>query len=106
MSDVAESANAKLDQELQFFFEADPADGNRLYLYMYYEKDIDAANDGDLIVVYKQILLRDNSNADWKESGTYLGYAVVGDFYGGGNNGKSVRTVDAYSWKAGTIPTT
>lgn len=87
----------------RIFFEADPNDDNRLFLYMYYAKDIDAARVGDRITVYKQVIVRENSNAQWIESGTYLGYATVGDFYGGGNNGKSVRTVDAYSWKAGAL---
>lgn len=64
-----------------------------------------AARKGEQITVYKQVFVRENSNAVWKESGTYLGYATVGDYYGGGNNGKSVRTVDAYSWKAGALAT-
>ncbi len=102
MSDLAANANAKLDNTLQFFFEADPTNANRIFLYMYYEDTINAANMGDEILVYKQILLRGN-DGEWKENGTYMGRATVGYFFGGGNNGKDVLTVDAYSWKAGSV---
>lgn len=105
MSDVAESANAKLTEELQFFFEGDPNDDNRLFLYMYYAKDCTADNVGNSIRVFKQVLVCDSDGA-WKENGTYAGTATVGYFFGGGNNGKSVLTVDAYSWKAGDLPQT
>ncbi len=101
MSDLAASVNAKLDNTLQFFFEADPTNADRIFLYMYYEDALQAANIGEEISVYKQILLR-GSDGEWKENGTYLGRATVGYFFGGGNNGKDVLTVDAYSWKAST----
>lgn len=104
MSDVASQANAKLNNELEFFFEADPDSADRVFLYMYYADEIKAAQKGDQIVVYKQVMLRGEDD-EWAAGGTYLGYATVGDFYGGGNNGKTVRTVDAYSWKAGKLPT-
>lgn len=41
----------------------------------------------------------------WYADGTYVGHAVVGDYFGGGNSGKDVKTIDAYSWMAGDLPT-
>ena len=37
----------------------------------------------------------------WFADGTYIGRATVGEFFGGGKNGKDVLTVNPYSWKSG-----
>lgn len=105
MSAIAEFANSNLTDDLHFIFEADPDPAyrnTRMRLYMYYEHDIDAAADGENIVVYKQIVTMDDDGV-WHADGTYIGYATVGDYFGGGKNGKDVRTIDAYSWKAGEL---
>lgn len=103
MSSIAEQANAKLTSDLHFIFEVDPDpqhQSTRLRLYMYYQNDCDGAKEGDEILVYKQIISR-GSDGVWFADGTYIGRAEVGSFFGGGNSGKNVWTVNPYSWKAG-----
>ena len=107
MSAIAEFANTHLTDDLHFIFEAeaDPNHQNtRLILYMYYEHTIDSVPDGAEILVYKQIITR-GSDGIWFADGSYTGRATVGDYFGGGSSGKDVRTINAYSWKAGA-PTT
>lgn len=55
--------------------------------------------------MYKQVVVRD-ANDTWVENGSYEGRATLGYYYGGGNNGKDVLTVNAYSWKAGAPAST
>lgn len=100
MTDVANSANSKLTENLHFIFEADATNENRLFLYMYYEEDCTEDRIGSEILVYRQIVSRGEDGV-WHEDGTYIGRATVGYYYGGGKNGKDVLTVDAYSWKSG-----
>ena len=100
MSAVAEFANSNLTSELHFIFEVDPDpayQNTRLRLYMYYESDIDNANIGDSILVYKQIISR-GSDGVWFADGTYIGSATVGDYFGGGSAGKDVTTISPYTW--------
>ncbi len=100
MSAIASFANAKLTADLHFIFEVDPDPAyqeTRLRLYMYYGEDCENANDGDEIMVYLQIISRD-SNGVWFADGTYIGEATVGDYFGGGNAGKDVKTINPYSW--------
>lgn len=101
MSSVAQAVNKNLTNELQFIIEADREDPDKLYLYMYYASDCTRNTpNGTVILTYKQILKR-NSSGEWIEDGTYVGRATVGDYHGGGNNGKDVHTVSPYTWKAG-----
>lgn len=103
MTAVTQQANTKLTQNLHFIFEADPDpayQSKRMILYMYYETDIDDAVEGQEIMVYKQIVSRGNDGV-WFADGTYIGRAEVGDFFGGGNSGKDVWTINPYSWKYG-----
>lgn len=104
MSAIAEYANAKIaDDNIDFIFEAvdDPdLKETRLILYMYYGYECVTANMGQEIVTYKQIFTR-GSDGVWFADGTYIGRAVVGNFFGGGNSGKDVLTVNPYSWKYG-----
>ena len=104
MTDVATTANRNLTAELQFFFEADPQNRNRMFLYMYYKSDCTASKVGESILTYLQVVSRDE-NGVWYADGTYKGQATVGYFYGGGNNGKDVLTVNAYSWTATAVVT-
>ena len=100
MSAIATFANSKLTQNLHFIFEVDPDPAyqdKRMRLYMYYGTDIEAANDGDEIMVYLQIVSRDSKGV-WYADGTYIGEATVGDFFGGGNSGKDVKTISPYTW--------
>ena len=103
MTAVTQQANTKLTQNLHFIFEAapDPAyQSKRMILYMYYETDIDDAEEGQEIMVYKQIVSRGNDGV-WFADGTYIGRAEVGEFFEGGNSGKDVWTINPYSWKYG-----
>lgn len=106
MSAVAEYANSRLADEaddMHFIFEVDPDpeyQNKRMFLYMYYSYDCIEENTGKEIMVYKQVISRD-TNGVWFADGTYIGRATVGEFYGGGNNGKDVLTISPYTWKAG-----
>ena len=105
MSSIAEFANVKLTDELHFIFEADPDPeykNNRLMLYMYYGDECDSAQNGDRILVYKQIIIRGDDDV-WVASGTYIGSAVVGYYFGGGNSGKDVKTISPYTWVSGSF---
>ncbi len=102
MSAIATFANSKLSSNLHFIFEVDPDpayQNSRMRLYMYYGNDCENANAGDEILVYKQIVTR-GSDGIWYADGTYIGKATVGDYYGGGNSGKDVKTIDPYTWKS------
>lgn len=103
MSAISTFANSKLTANLHFIFEVDPDPAyqdSRLRLYMYYGDDCVNANNGDEIMVYLQIISRD-SKGIWFADGTYIGRATVGDYFGGGNSGKDVKTISPYTWKAG-----
>lgn len=100
MSAIAEAANINLTENLHFAFEADPDNNNRLYIYMYYGDECTTANTGSEILCYKQVVTR-GSDGVWFADGTYIGRATVGEFFGGGKNGKDVLTVNPYSWKSG-----
>ena len=97
MSSIAITVNQKLTNEVQFVLEADLNNSDRMYLYMYYKSHIDAVADGAYIMTYMQVLTRLDTG-EWIADGTYPGKAEVGEFYAGGNNGKDVRMIDAYSW--------
>ena len=66
---------------------------------MYYGDDCDKAKNGDEITVYQQIVTR-GSDGVWYEDGTYIGTATVGNYFGGGNAGKDVKTISPYTWRA------
>ena len=103
MSAIATYANSKLTSNLHFIFEVDPDPAyqdTRLRLYMYYGDDCVRASNGDEIMVYKQIVSR-GTDGVWFADGTYIGRATVGDYFGGGNSGKDVKTVSPYTWKSG-----
>ena len=103
MSAIATFANSKLTANLHFIFEVDPDpayQNTRMRLYMYYGDDCTKAADGDEILVYKQIVSL-NKDGVWFADGTYIGKATVGDYFGGGNSGKDVKTINPYTWTAG-----
>ena len=105
MSAIATFANSNLTSNLHFIFEVDPDptyQDTRMRLYMYYGNDCERASDGDEILVYKQIVSRD-TNGVWYADGTYIGKATVGDYFGGGNSGKDVKTISPYTWKSGAL---
>ena len=102
MSAIATFANAKLTENLHFIFEVDPNPeyrDSRLILYMYYGNECNNAKTGDEIMVYKQIISRGKDGV-WFADGTYIGVATVGNYFGGGNSGKDVKTVSPYTWKS------
>ncbi len=102
MSAIASYANAKLTKNLHFIFEVDPDPAyqkSRMRIYMYYAEDIEDARTGDEIMVYQQIVSR-GSDGVWYADGTYIGVATVGDFFGGGNAGKDVKTISPYTWRS------
>ena len=106
MSAIASYANSKLTKNLEFIFVADedPAyENSRMCIYMYYSEAIDSASNSAKILVYKQVVTR-RADGVWIADGTYVGYAEVGNYFGGGKNGADVRTINPYSWKAGEIP--
>lgn len=100
MSAIATYANAKLTSNIHFIFEVDPDpayQNKRMRLYMYYGDEIEAATTGENIMVYLQIVTRGDDGV-WYADGTYVGEAPVGNYFGGGNAGKDVKTIDPYSW--------
>lgn len=102
MSAIASYANAKLTENLHFIFEVDPDPAyqdTRMRLYMYYGNHCENASSGEEIMVYLQIVSR-GTDGVWYADGTYLGNATVGNYYGGGNSGKDVKTISPYTWKA------
>ena len=102
MSAIASYANSKLTANLHFIFEVDPDPAyqdSRLRLYMYYGDECSAAKNGDEIMVYQQIVSR-GSDGIWVADGTYIGVATVGNYYGGGNAGKDVKTISPYTWRS------
>lgn len=104
MSAIAQYANSNLTANLHFIFEVDPDpeyQNKRMRLYMYYGKDCTDAATGDEILVYKQIVTRGDDGV-WYADGTYIGTATVGNYFGGGNSGKDVKTISPYTWKSGT----
>ena len=107
MSAVAQYANSKLkNSDVEFLFEVDPDPAyqrTRMRLYMYYGTDLDNAKNGDRIMVYRQIVTR-GADGVWYADGTYVGTAVVGYYFGGGNSGKDVRTISPYTWESNAIP--
>lgn len=102
MSAIASFANANLTSNLHFIFEVDPDPAyqdSRMRLYMYYGNDCEDASIGDEIMVYLQIVSRD-ADGLWYSDGTYKGVATVGNYFGGGNSGKDVKTISPYTWKS------
>lgn len=59
----------------------------------------DSARTGDEIPVYMQIVSR-GADGVWYADGTYIGVATVGNFFGGGNAGKDVKTINPYTRKS------
>ena len=103
MSAIASYANSKLTANLHFIFEVDPDPAyqdSRMRLYMYYGNDCTNAKVGDTIMVYQQIVTR-GSDGVWFADGTYIGKATVGNYFGGGNAGKDVKTISPYTWTYG-----
>ena len=101
MSKITLQANQNLTQEVQYIIEPDLENPNKMYLYMYYKTDCTEQKKGTYILVYKQIIVRDTENSDWYEDGTYIGKAMVGNYYGGGKNGKSILTIGIKTWSYG-----
>ncbi len=102
MSAIATYANAKLTKNLHFIFEVDPDPAyqdTRLRLYMYYGNECEDAQIGDDIMVYLQIVSR-GADGVWFADGTYIGIATVGNYFGGGNSGKDVKTISPYTWRS------
>ncbi len=102
MSAIASYANSKLTENLHFIFEVDPDpayQNKRMRLYMYYGDVCTNAKIGDEIMVYQQIVSRGDDGV-WFADGTYIGVATVGNYFGGGNAGKDVKTISPYTWKA------
>ena len=105
MSAIATYANAKLTANLHFIFEVDPDPAyqdSRMRLYIYYGNECAAAKIGDEILVYQQIVTRGDDGI-WFADGTYIGTATVGNYFGGGNSGKDVKTVSPYTWKSTVV---
>ena len=103
MSAIATYANAKLTANLHFIFEVDPDPAyqdSRMRLYMYYGNACSNAKIGDTIMVYQQIVTR-GADGIWYADGTYIGKATVGNYFGGGNSGKDVKTISPYTWTYG-----
>ena len=103
MSAIATFANANLTSNLHFIFEVDPDpayQNTRMRLYMYYGDSCKKASNGEEIMVYKQIVSR-GTDGVWYADGTYIGSATVGNYFGGGNSGKDVKTISPYTWKSG-----
>ena len=103
MSAIATYANAKLTANLHFIFEVDPDPAyqdSRMRLYMYYGNACSNAQSGDKIMVYQQIVTR-GADGIWYADGTYIGKATVGNYFGGGNSGKDVKTISPYTWTYG-----
>ena len=105
MSNIAITVNKNLSQNVQFYLEPEIlADGSinpdRMFLYMYYGSVCTSKDVGKTILVCKQVLSRD-ANGIWYADGTYMGKAVVGYHYGGGQNGKDVLTTIPTSWTYG-----
>ena len=103
MSAIATYANANLTSNLHFIFEVDPDPAyqdSRMRLYMYYGDDCENAKTGDTIMVYQQIVSR-GKDGIWYADGTYIGKATVGNYFGGGNSGKDVKTISPYTWTYG-----
>lgn len=101
MSAIATYANSKLTANLHFIFEVDPDPAyqdTRMRLYMYYGNDCKVAKIGDDIMVYQQIVTRGKDGV-WYADGTYVGIATVGNYFGGGNSGKDVKTISPYTWR-------
>ena len=101
MAKLASEVNKKLTANLHFVFEADPDPAyqeTRLRLYMYYYEELVDAKDGEEIMVYRQIFSL-SDDGDWYPDGTYVGWAVVGNFFAGGNDGGKKRTINTYTWR-------
>ena len=97
MSNVTENANSNLKSHLSFIFEADETNENRMFLYMYYTENCTEDKIGQTILTYRQIVTR-QSDGTWIADGTYKGEATIDEIFGGGNNGKSVLTINPYTW--------
>lgn len=102
MSSITENANQNLTQDVQFIIQADENDSNKMYLYMYYAKDCVEENKGKEITTYLQVLTK-NYEGVWFGDGTYIGRAIVDEYYGGGKNGKFVLTIGPYTWEYGAV---
>lgn len=101
MSKITLQANANLARDVQYIIEPDLDNPNKMYLYMYYKSDCTEEKTGEYILVYMQVIVRDSSNSDWYDDGTFIGKALVGKYYGGGKNGKSVLTIGISTWDYG-----
>ena len=105
MSAIASYANSKLTANRHFIFEVDPDpayQNSRMRLYMYYADELEKAEIGDEILVYQQIVSRGKDGV-WYADGTYIGVATVGNYYGGGNAGKDVKTISPDTWKSTAV---
>ena len=103
MSAIATYANSNLSSNLHFIFEVDPDPAHqntRMRLYMYYGNECEGASNGEEIMVYQQIVSR-GTDGVWYADGTYIGRATIGNYFGGGNSGKDVKTISPYTWKSG-----
>ena len=101
MSKITLKANQNLTQEVQYIIAPDLEDTNKMYLYMYYKSHCTEEKTGQNILVYMQVIVRDTPNSKWYDDGTYIGKAIVGDYYGGGKNGKSMLTIGVKTWTYG-----
>ena len=83
----------------------DLEDTNKMYLFMYYASACTSDKEGEYILVYMQIIVRDSTNSEWYTDVTYIGKALVGDYFDGGNSGKTTLTIGVSTWEYGA-PTT
>jgi hypothetical protein len=74
-----------------------------LNVYLYYSKDAVEANKGKNILVYHQILSRENTNSRWDKYGAYQGYAPLEEMSNYSNKG-DVLSIAPDKWIPGAIP--
>ena len=101
MSKITLAANKNLSAEVQYIIEPDIENSNKMYLYMYYKSHCVEKNTGEYILVYMQVIVRDSADSKWYADATFIGKALVGDYFGGGKNGKSILTIGVDTWEYG-----
>jgi hypothetical protein len=75
-----------------------------LNVYMYYSKDATEEKLGENILVYHQILTRENTNSRWDKYGAYQGYAPLRGMNGYVEGNKTTYSIDPKEWIPGAIP--
>lgn len=101
MSKITMTVNKNLTSEVQYIIAPDLENFNKMYLYLYYKSHCTSNNEGQYILTYMQIIVRDSEDSDWYEDGTYIGKAKVGYYFGGGKNSKDILTIGVSTWTYG-----